>query len=254
MTRPPEDVEAVRDLLAQNLSIAEVARRSCIPRGTIRSWLANGLDETLRTRSAGEEGPCEFYYYVRNLSESSYAYLLGLYLGDGCISEHQRGVFRLRIFQDQKYPSLIHQCMIAMRWVLPNKVGLVQGEGCKEIYSYSKHWPCVFPQHGVGPKFTRSIVLEPWQRWVAIERHPHLLVRGLMHSDGCRTVNRVVTRGKPYEYVRYMFKNRSDDIHQVLGDACDRLGVEWRRSYKWTTSISKRSSVERLDRFVGPKA
>ena len=28
--------------------------------------------------------------------------------------------------------------MIAMRWVLPNKVGLVQGEGCKEIYSYSK--------------------------------------------------------------------------------------------------------------------
>jgi hypothetical protein len=253
MTRPWEDLETVRDLLDQGMSISEATRRSGIPRGTIRSWLANGLDETLTARSTGVS-PCEFCYYVRNLSESSYAYLLGLYLGDGCISEHRRGVFRLRIFQDQKYPSLIHQCMIAMRWVLPNKVGLVQGEGCKEIYSYSKHWPCLFPQHGAGPKFLRPIELEPWQRWVAIERHPHLLVRGLMHSDGCRTVNRVVTRGKPYEYVRYMFKNRSDDIHQVLTDACDRLGVEWRRSYKWTTSISKRDSVEMLDRFVGPKS
>jgi hypothetical protein len=51
-----------------------------------------------------------------------------------------------------------------------------------------------------------------------------------------------------------MFKNCSDDIHGILADACDRASIEWRRSYKWTTSVSKRESVEKLDRFIGPKS
>ena len=68
--------------------------------------------------------------------------------------------------------------MVAMHWVIPRKVGLVQKDGCKEIYSFSKHWPCVFPQHGSGPKHKRPIVLESWQRWVAVERHPEFLLRG----------------------------------------------------------------------------
>lgn len=35
---------------------------------------------------------------------TSYVYLLGLYLGDGCISRGARDVFRLRIALDRKYP------------------------------------------------------------------------------------------------------------------------------------------------------
>lgn len=42
----------------------------------------------------------------RPLDEAAYAYLLGLYLGDGSISRHPR-TYRLRIFQDQRYPLLI---------------------------------------------------------------------------------------------------------------------------------------------------
>jgi hypothetical protein len=256
MTRPKKDVEAARDLLDQGHSIAETARRVGIARATVRDWMTKGFDEILdgRFTDTDPDGPCAFCRYIRDLTEPSYAYLLGLYLGDGCISEYPRQVYRLRIVQDTKYPSLIHQCAIAMYWVIPNKVGLVKQHGCTEIGSYSKHWPCLFPQHGKGPKFKRPIVLEPWQRWVAVERHPELLLRGLFHSDGCRTVNRVNPRGKPYEYVRYMFKNCSDDIHGILADACDRAGIEWRRSYKWTTSVSKRESVEKLDRFIGPKS
>jgi len=59
-------------------------------------------------------GRCDFCKYVRELTESSYAYLLGLYLGDGCIATHPRGVYKLRIFQDNKYTSLIRQCMVAI--------------------------------------------------------------------------------------------------------------------------------------------
>ena len=202
MTRPRRDVEAVRQLLDEGLPLSEVARRTGVPRTTMRSWLANGLDDTLKNRihDARSNGKrCDFCYYVRNLSEASYAYLLGLYLGDGYIASQPRGVFRLRIVQDNNYPHLIRECMVAMNWVIPRSVSLAQKEGCTEVGSYSKHWPCVFPQHGSGRKHDRRIVLEPWQRWVAVERHPELLLRGLIHSDGSRFVNQVSVRSTPYE-------------------------------------------------------
>lgn len=252
MTRPRKDLETVRDLLAQGLSVAETARRAGIPRSTVRMWVAGGLDSCLDARSGGLHGAHELCPYVRNVTESSYAYLLGLYLGDGCISTGRGDVHKLRVFQDNRYPNLVHQCQIAMQWVIPNKAGWTQQAGCKEIYSYSKHWACLLPQHGAGPKHQRPIVLEPWQRWIAIERNPELLLRGLIHSDGCRTINRV--KGGRYCYVRYMFSNRSVDIRRIFADACDRAGIEWRQSYHWMISVSQRGSVEKMDRFIGPKS
>lgn len=251
MTRPRKDLETVRDLLAQDLPVAEVARRAGIPRSTVRMWVAGGLDSCLDGRY-GLHKPDELCPYVRNVTESSYAYLLGLYLGDGCISSGRGGGYKLRIFQDNRYPNLVHQCQIAMQWVIPNKSGLAQRQGCKEIYSFSKHWPCMFPQHGAGPKHKRPIALEPWQRWIAIERNPELLLRGLIHSDGCRAINRV--KGGRYSYVRYMFSNRSEDIRGIFTDACDRAGIEWRQSYHWMISVARRSSVKKMDQFVGPKS
>lgn len=256
MTRPRRDVEQVRDLAAQGLSISEIARRVAVSRWTVRHWIETGFEETLagRTDDTGQDADCGFCPHVRNLTETSYAYLLGLYLGDGYIARHARGVYKLRIYQDDKYPMLIHQCMVAMRWVLPNTVGLVQRDGCKEVYSFSKHWPCLFPQHGPGMKHQRAIVLEPWQRWVAIEREPQLLLRGLIHSDGWRGTNPVTVRGKRYEYPRYMFSNRSADIRRIFTDACDRAGIEWRQNYEWSISIARRESVKKMDRFVGYKS
>jgi hypothetical protein len=254
VTRPRKDVEAVRDLLGQELPIAEVARQVGVARATVRDWASKGLDDVVSARIDRCDGPCDFCYYVRHLTETTYAYLLGLYLGDGYIATHPRGVYKLRIYQDNKYPLLIHQCMIAMRWVLPNTVGIVQAEGCKEIYSFSKHWPCLFPQHGPGRKHERPIVVEPWQRWVAVERQPEMLLRGLIHSDGWRGSNRVKVRGKRYEYPRYMFSNRSSDIRRIFTEACNRAGVEWRQNLEWSIAVSRRESVDKMDRFIGPKA
>ena len=256
MTRPKSDVEAARGLIAAGHSIAETARQVGVARATVRDWMTKGFAETTARRFIEKDsaGRCAFCRYVRDLTEPTSAYLLGLYLGDGTISHCPRGVYKLRIFQDLKYPVLIRECMVAMQWVVWNRVGVTQRNGCKEIYSYSQHWPCLFPQHGPGMKHNRSIVLEPWQRWVAIERHPKALLRGLVHSDGCRATNRVRVRGKDYAYPRYQFSNRSADIRRIFTDACDRAAIEWRQSYEWTISISKRSSVEDMDRFIGPKS
>ena len=253
MTRPRHDLELVRAFLAEGLSVAAASRRAGIPRSTVRTWLAEGIDRRLERRVARPPtgDPCELCHYLRNLSEQPYAYLLGLYLGDGSIASHARGVYRLRIIQDQRYVNLINECSLAMHSVIPNRVGLLQRQGCREISSYSKHWPCLLPQHGVGPKHERRILLEPWQHQVALERHPHLLLRGLVHSDGCRYENRV---GKKYSYTSYGFTNRSDDIRELFMEACARLDIRCRQGSRWQLAVTRRDDVEKMDRFIGPKS
>jgi hypothetical protein len=128
--------------------------------------------------------------------------------------------------------------------------------GCHAVKSTSKHWVCLFPQHGPGRKHERKIELEAWQRAIVTE-HPGDFARGLFHSDGCRGINRVrrtlVDGHRWHEYPRYLFDNRSVDILRLCGEALDRLGVDWRFSKPTTISVARRAAVARLDEFVGPK-
>jgi hypothetical protein len=119
------------------------------------------------------------------LDASSYAHLLGLYLGDGCLSRHRRDVCALRIACDDLYPRLINEAAAAMGVVHPSRsVHRVRAVGHTSVVSYWKHWPCLFRQHGPGRKHRRTIALEDWQREIVAE-HPQLLLRGLFNSDGC---------------------------------------------------------------------
>ncbi len=111
----------------------------------------------------------------------AYTYLLGLYLGDGMLSAHPRRVYRLRVFLDRAHPVIVAECAAAMSLVLPaSKVGVLRRRDARmeEVYSYSTHWPHLFPQHGPGVKHERRIALEPWQERV-VERYPGRLLRGL---------------------------------------------------------------------------
>jgi hypothetical protein len=74
-----------------------------------------------------------------------------------------------------------------------------------EIGCSSKLWLDLFPQHGPGPKHTRKIELVPRQER-AIARYPWQFLRGLVHSDGCRVINRVNSG----EYPRYFFTQVSE--------------------------------------------
>lgn len=136
----------------------------------------------------------------------------------------------------------------------------VQAPGCVAVTGYSVHWPCLFPQHGPGRKHKRPIVLEPWQREI-VDAHPWELVRGLVHSDGCRITNWTTrTVGgvrKRYEYPRYFFTNKSLDIARLCGRTLDELGVEWTcnrsKENAYTISVARKESVALMDRHVGAK-
>jgi hypothetical protein len=244
-------------LIAQGKSLRGVSLTTGIARATLRDWRDN--PDKL---SSSSKRTCPRCAEVRTAVEPAgdYAYLLGLYLGDGCISGQKpksKGVWKLRIMCADAWPGLMQECRRAMLAVRPdNSVSMVHRDGCVEVVCCSKHWPCLFPQHGPGRKHERKIELETWQQEI-VNSHPGDFARGLFHSDGCRLINRVrrPVRGgdRSYEYPRYLFVNRSADIHRLCGEALDLLGVAWRFSKPTTISVARREAVARLDEFVGPK-
>ena len=160
-------------------------------------------------------------------------------------------MYKLRVFLDRRYPNIVAECEAAMSAVLPFNVVnvLLTVSNCYEVFSYSKSWPCLFPQAGTGMKHTRPIELSAWQReWVSLV--PKLLLRGLIHSDGCRFIN---TGRGGWRCPRYTFSNASTDIRQLFCDACDQLGLHWSVAPR-TVYVSRKADVARMDEFVGPKS
>ncbi len=141
----------------------------------------------------------------------------------------------------------------ATRGVSAGLVRLAGTTRAVNVQSYWMHWPCVLPQHGPGRKHERAIVLTRWQQDL-VDADPWPLIRGLIHSDGCRAINRVRVDGKRYSYPRYFFANESRDILAIMGGALDRAGAAWRYNRPNSISIARRASVALLDAHIGPKS
>jgi hypothetical protein len=158
---------------------------------------------------------------------------------------------------DGRYPDIIDECAAAMQVVVPNnRVSRQLRTGNfvtssphshVEVHAYSKSWPCFIPQHGLGKKHERRIVLTDWQEGL-IDRDPRPLLRGLIHSDGCRFIN----TGRKWRHPRYVFNNYSEDILRIFCRACDRLDLHWTTA-PHTVYVSRVADVAALDAFIGPK-
>ena len=258
MTHRPEDVVQALALGDRGLTATEISRRLGVPRRTVHHWLHTGVP---RGR-LGLRDICSVCGHAPHEPDdlpAPYLYLLGAYLGDGCISGHRRGVYRLRIFLDAKYPGIIEEVAAAMRAVRPrSKVGRLArsgnlggssgGTSHYEVSSYSRAWPCLIPQHGPGPKHQRPIVLAQWQERL-VERDPRPLLRGLIHSDGCRFINS--GRGN-WTQPRYSFANLSEGILDIFCRACEAADLRYTRCPR-TVYVSLKADVARMDEFVGPK-
>jgi hypothetical protein len=256
MTRSAGEVRLVLDLAAMGLNQCEIARLTGIPRGTLASWVRGN---TPRSPEHGNPGKpctgCESHLDLEENQFGPYSYLLGLYLGDGSISRHRRGVFRMRISLDRRYPGIVASGADAAQRVLPTtKVSVIPSPRYKldEVSFYSKHLPCLFPQHGPGLKHDREIRLEDWQREIT-DRYPWCFLRGLIHSDGSRFKNPAIHPNRTYWYTRYEFSNRSADIRGLFTEHCGKVGVDCRQANRWNISVARRASVELMDRHIGPK-
>lgn len=253
--RSVEEVREVLSLVEQGHNDCEIARRTGIPRRTILGWRHGRVPRAARTDAPASCPECGHpSHEFLDLPIPAYPYLLGLYLGDGSIARYPRS-YRLTIYLDRAYPGIVRECRAALAVVMPSSKATVfqrRGDGTDEVLSYSRAWPCLFPQHGPGKKHLREIKLVDWQREI-VEADPRPLLRGLIHSDGSRHINTIKHPKRTYRYPRYEFTNLSADIKRIFCDACDTLGVQWRVMNAKTISIARRASVAVLDEFVGLK-
>jgi hypothetical protein len=267
--RSYDDYRRILELWEQGFNKSEIEQMTGIPRATARDCIKrfgtlanlevyraeNYEPELLKLLQSGTLSDKEAIY-------PAYAYLLGIYLGDGNISK-LRNVYRLRVTLDAKYPQIIESCIQAISTLLPqNQVSLVKKHyngdqlSCVDVSVCYKYLPAIFPQHGKGAKHTRSIVLEAWQQRI-VTAFPLEFFRGLYHSDGSRASN--IVNGK--DYPRYQFSNNSQEICALFCETCDRLGIHWtsktRRVQGLTETIdimiAKRRDVAWLDEHVGAK-
>ena len=253
MRRDQEEFESVLTLIEEGRGDSEIARLTGIPRATISGWRhGRGVRYHLRLQAARPSW--------RPPSQPDYSYLLGLYLGDGCVNVSPRAFATIVITLDSSYPGIVEQAMTAAAACFPETPAHCFSRSGGSVAAVQWNHPALpfaFPQHGAGLKHLRPIALEPWQREITTA-FPRELLRGLIHSDGCRTTNRFKTklpsgRVAAYEYPRYFFSNLSDDIRRIFCEHCELLGTHWTQSNPRNISISHRRSVALMDEFIGPK-
>ncbi|MFE7297696.1 helix-turn-helix domain-containing protein [Streptomyces sp. NPDC057579] len=242
-------------LVSQGRSLNSVSREMGISRHAISTWLIRiapipRSPACVRCAPTPEPPP----------DGAAYAYVLGLYLGDGHVMSKPRQ-HHLTITCADAWPGLIDEAEAGISRVMPSAaISRRQKQGCTDVKSFSIHWACLLPQHGPGKKHDRDIRLEAWQRAI-VDTYPWEFIRGLVHSDGCRITNwttRVVAgERKRYEYPRYFFTNKSADIRRLYAETLDKVGVEWRAvrrgSETLNISVARRASVALMDKHIGPK-
>src|SRR5918992_5915405 len=139
-------------LVASGLNDCEIARRLGVPRTTVRDWRRPRY--VARTRAPELCPRCWRPSRSIQFEPADYAELLGLYLGDGHITELAR-TERLRIFLDARYSKIVDDAEALLRRCFPaNRVcRVLRHEGSMAILMlYSAHLTCLFPQHGPGRK------------------------------------------------------------------------------------------------------
>ncbi len=175
------------------------------------------------------------------------AYLIGLALGDGNLSNPNGRATRLRITCDARYVRLAEDIKNVMRDVFPkNKVSLVpKGMKCFDISVYSNRLNAVMPWRvGKGPKGVQHARVPEWIRDNKIFSRECL--RGLIQTDGCIYHDR--------GYLMINFVNNTYELARDAHDMLCALGyrpnfitlpLDERRS-KYTVRITRKSESQRL--------
>jgi DNA-binding transcriptional regulator WhiA len=146
------------------------------------------------------------------------AYVIGIAMGDGNLSNPNGRAVRLRITCDKKYPKLISKIERNIMAIAPhNKVSRVyrQNDNSVDISCYSNDWENVLGWKAKnGPKFKQKIFVPPWI--TKNKKYSRACLCGLFETDGSifkdrkyLTVNFVTQIPSLAESVRIMLENLS---------------------------------------------
>jgi hypothetical protein len=169
--RSGDERNTVDTLIARGLNDCQIARETGIPRRTVCEWRGERSKRAttkLSLLSRRER--------LARVPRPYYAYLLGMYLGDGHITRYPR-TWRMRITLDLRWLRILLLCAEAMEAVFPdNRVAYVVEDRNSRgvvVSVYSNDLPALFPQHGPGVKHLRPIKLADWQGSIVEEHTRH---------------------------------------------------------------------------------
>lgn len=137
---------------------------------------------------------CGFESHLRHLSFitksdagnlPTIAYVIGIAIGDGNLSNPNGRAVRLRVTCDTKYPNIIKNFVSAIQEVMPNnKVTLVyKKKTCLDISCYSNKWEEILGwEASGGSKFIQKVSVPNWIK--KNKTFSMFCLRGLTETDG----------------------------------------------------------------------
>lgn len=140
------------------------------------------------------------------------AYIIGVSLGDGNLSNPNGRAVRLRISCDKKYPNLITHIKESLEVLLPNnKVSLVNREryNATDISCYSNKLEKMLGWK-VGSKKSQLVSIPKWI--LDSEKYSRECLRGLLQTDGS------LYKDRNYSMVNFttIIKPLSEDVMNIL--------------------------------------
>ncbi len=114
------------------------------------------------------------------------AYVIGLAIGDGNLSNSNGRAVRLRISCDLKYPNLINTIIKSLKELFPNNQisTIKRGENCLDVSCYSNHLENLLGWKAKeGSKFKQDVTVPRWIK--ENEIYSIECLRGLFQTDGC---------------------------------------------------------------------
>jgi len=119
------------------------------------------------------------------MDKDNLAYIIGVAMGDGNLSNPNRRAVRLRICCDIKYKNLIDNIKTSIQKLLPNnKVSLVKRkDNCADISCYSNKWENFLGWKAKGGSKEKQELTIP--SWIKNNKQYSLLcLKGLFETDG----------------------------------------------------------------------
>lgn len=113
------------------------------------------------------------------------AYIIGVAIGDGNLSNPNGRAVRLRITCDKKYPKIIEEIIKNLEIIAPrNKISKInRKEKCIDISCYSNDWEKILGWKAKeGSKMKQKIRIPAWIK--ENKKYINKLLKGLFQTDG----------------------------------------------------------------------
>ena len=173
--------------------------------------------------------------------QKALAYIIGIALGDGNLSNSNGRAIRLRITCDAKYPKIADEILDGLKIILPtNKTSIVRVPGKNTFFNisiYSNKFAEWMPwEVGMGSKLKQSPKIPLWIRKDKVLAKE--CIRGLLQTDGS------IYKDRDYQMINFVnyVEPLARDVESILKEFGFRPNFSQlpvRNHFKYTVRVAR---------------